>query len=147
MKQFINLSVKKFRPFVFVCLLMAGFVSNASAQIKVPKQSGRCSATADQIYFVASGKMVIDVFPGSNGGNGFQLNIIGAGADNFEVVQEAYMTTLNVIPGYTNSTAAKWQVFFNAGMERIICSIKMKNKCTGETLTYPLTVGVKLLNQ
>jgi hypothetical protein len=102
---------------------------------------------ADQIYFVASGQMVIDVFPGSNGGNGFQLNIQGAGADNFEVVQEAYMTSLSVIPGYTNSTAAKWSLFFNAGMERIICSIKMKNKCTGETLTYPLTVGVKLLNQ
>jgi hypothetical protein len=91
--------------------------------------------------------MVIDVFPGSNGGNGFQLNIIGAGADNFEVVQEPYMTTVSVIPGYTNTTQAKWQVFFNAGFERIICSIKMKNKCTGETLTYPLTVGVKLLNQ
>jgi hypothetical protein len=134
-----------FRPLVFVCLLLAAFAGKALAQI--PKQPGRCSATADQVYFVASGKMVIDVFPGSNGGNGFQLNIIGAGADNFEVVQEPYMATVNVIPGYTNATQAKWQVFFNAGFERIICSIKMKNKCTGQTLTYPLTTGVKLLNQ
>jgi hypothetical protein len=146
MKPSINPIVKKFKPLVFICFFMAGFICNASAQ-KIEKLPGRCRATADQIYFVASGQSVIDVFPGSNGGNGFQLNIIGAGADNFEVVQEPYMTTLNVIPGYTNATQAKWQVFFNAGMERIICSIKMKNKCTGETRTYPLTIGVKLLNQ
>jgi hypothetical protein len=146
MKHSINQLAKKIRLVLFVSLFIAGLVSNASAQ-KVEKVPGRCKAQADQIYFVASGQMVIDVFPGSNGGNGFQLNIQGAGADNFEVVQEAYMTSLSVIPGYTNATAAKWQVFFNAGMERIICSIKMKNKCTGETLTYPLTVGVKLLNQ
>jgi hypothetical protein len=120
---------------------------NVTANAQIPKGEGRCKATADQIYFVASGQMVIDVFPGSNGGNGFQLNIIGAGADNFEVVQEPYMTSLSVIPGYTNATQAKWQVFFNAGMERIICNIKMKNKCTGQTQTYSLTTGVKLLNQ
>jgi hypothetical protein len=146
MKPSINLIVKTCRPFLFVCFFITSIISNAPAQ-KVEKIPGRCRAVADQIYFVASGQMVIDVFPGSNGGNGFQLNIIGAGADNFEVVQEPYMTTVSVIPGYTNATQAKWQVFFNAGMERIICSIKMKNKCTGETLTYPLTVGVKLLNQ
>jgi hypothetical protein len=145
MKHLINHSTTSFKLFALICFFIAGFASNANAQI--PKKQGRCTATADQIYFVASGQMVIDVFPGSNGGNGFQLNILGAGADNFEVVQEAYMTSLSVIPGYTNATAAKWQIFFNAGMERIICSIKMKNKCTGETLTYPLTVGVKLLNQ
>jgi hypothetical protein len=145
MKPSINFSATTFKSLVVICLFMAGFISNASAQ-KIEKKPGRCTAVADQIYFVASGQMVIDVFPGSNGGNGFQLNILGAGADNFEVVQETYMTSLSVIPGYTNATAAKWQIFFNAGMERIICSIKMKNKCTGETLTYPLTVGVKLLN-
>lgn len=146
MNTSISFLAKTFRPFVFVCLFMTGYISNTSAQ-KIEKIPGRCKATADQVYFVASGQMVIDVFPGSNGGNGFQLNIIGAGADNFEVVQEPYMTSLSVIPGYTNATQAKWQVFFNAGFERIICSIKMKNKCTGETISYPLTVGVKLLNQ
>lgn len=128
-----------------ILVLISAFVFNATAQ--VPKQEGRCKAVADQIYFVASGKMVIDVSPGSNAGNGYQLNIIGAGADNFEVVQEAYMTSVNVIPGYTNATQAKWQIFFNAGFERIICSIQMKNKCTGQTQTYQLTTGVKLLNQ
>jgi hypothetical protein len=145
MKSSINLSAKKFKYFFFAILFMSSFSSNAFAQI--PKQQGRCIATADQVYFVASGQMVMDVYPGSNGGNGYQLNIQGKGADNFEVVQEAYMTTLNVIPGYTNATAAKWQVFFAAGMERVICSIKMKNKCTGETITYPLTVGVRLFNR
>lgn len=146
MKHSMKLIVKNVKPVLFISLLIAGFLSNAAAQ-KVEKIPGRCQANADQIYFVASGQMVIDVFPGSNGGNGFQLNIIGAGADNFEVVQEPYMTTVNVIPGYTNATQAKWQIFFNAGFERIICSVKMKNKCTGETKSYPLTVGVKLLNQ
>lgn len=142
MKSPINLSAKTCNPFVFIFLFIIGLISNASAQ-----KEGRCKATADQIYFVASGQSVLDVYPGSNGGNGYQLNILGNGADNFEVVQEAYMTTLNVIPGYTNATAAKWQVFFAAGMERVICSIKMKNKCTGQILTYPLTVGVRLFNQ
>jgi hypothetical protein len=146
MKPSISLSEKKIKLLVFICLFIAGSINKAAAQ-KIEKIAGRCRATADQIYFVASGQSVIDIFPGSNGGNGFQLNIIGAGADNFEVVQEPYMTTLSVIPGYTNATQAKWQVFFNAGMERIICSIKMKNKCTGDTRTYHLTTGVKLLNQ
>lgn len=133
------------KTLTMILLFISAFANNSIAQI--PKQKGRCTATADQVYFVASGQMVMDVYPGSNGGNGYQLNIIGAGADNFEVVQEAYMTSLSVIPGYTNATQAKWQLFFAAGMDRVICSIKMKNKCTGETLTYPLTVGVRLFNR
>lgn len=139
----LHFSASLLKPLVIIFLLATSVIANA----QIPKQEGRCKATADQLYFVASGQMAIDVFPGSNGGNGFQLNIIGAGADNFEVVLEAYMASLTVIPGYTNATQAKWQVFFNAGFERIICSIKMKNKCTGQTLSYPLTTGVKLLNQ
>lgn len=142
MKQLINLSAIRFKSLVFGCIFMAAFITNASAQKPV-----RCKAVADQVYFVASGKMVMDVYPGSNGGNGYQLNILGAGADNFEVVQEAYMATLSVIPNYTNSTAAKWAVFFAEGMERVICSIKMKNKCTGQILTYPLTDGIRLFNK
>ena len=143
MKPLMNLLAGSMKPLALIFFLSMTTTSNA----QIPRQQGRCKAVADQVYFVASGQMVIDVHPGSNGGNGYQLNIIGAGADNFELVQEAHMTTVNVIPGYTNATAAKWQVFFAANMERIICSVKMKNKCTGETLSYPLTVGVKLLNQ
>ena len=143
MKRIINPFRTTTTLFAIILFMLASITVNA----QIPKQGGRCKAVADQIYFVASGQMVMDVYPGSNGGNGYQLNIQGAGADNFEVVQEAYMTTLNVIPGYTNSIGAKWQIFFAAGMERVICSIKMKSKCTGETLTYPLTVGVRLFNQ
>jgi hypothetical protein len=138
-----KITVRTIRSLTILLLLTLSI----SADAQILKQGGRCTATADQIYFVASGQMVIDVFPGSNGGNGFQLNIIGAGADNFELIQEPYMATVSVIPGYTNATQAKWQIFFNAGFERIICSIKMKNKCSGQIQTYPLTTGVKLLNQ
>lgn len=142
MKQFTSFSALSGKILILICYFILVNNENVSAQ-KTPG----CRAKADQVYFVASGQMVIDVSPGENGGNGYQLNILGPGANNFEVVQEAYMTTLNVIPGYTNSTAAKWQVFFAAGMERVICSVKMKNKCTGETLSFPLTAGVRLLNR
>ena len=145
MKRLTNFFKTKTKPFAIILFMLATITVHA--QQPIPKQNPRCKATADQIYFVASGQSVIDVSPGSNGGNGYQLNILGNGADNFELVQEAYMTSIGVIPGYTNSTSAKWQVFFAAGMERVICSIKLKNKCTGETLTYPLTVGARLLNQ
>jgi hypothetical protein len=142
MRDIFKLSVPGFKTLAVICFLITGFINNASAQKDPP-----CRAKADQIYFVASGQTVIDVHPGSNGGNGYQLNILGNGADNFEVVKEAYMTTLNVIPGYTNSTQAKWQIFFAGKMEQVICSIKMKNKCTGETKSYPLVSGVKLSNE
>ena len=143
MKRIIFLFTTTAKPFAIILFMLVCLTVKA----QIPKQEGRCKANADQIYFVASGKMVIDVSPGSNGGNGYQLDILGNGANNFEVVQEAYMTSLGVIPGYTNNTQAKWQVFFAPGMERVICSIKMKNKCTGETKTYTLTVGIRLLNQ
>ena len=139
MKPSIRLSVLNCKPLVLISFFIAGFTNIASAQ--------RCKANADQVYFVASGQMVMDVYPGSNGGNGYQLNIIGAGADNFEVVKEAHLATVNVIPGYTNATQAKWQIFFAQGFERVICSVTMKNKCTGETKSYPLTVGVRLFNK
>lgn len=145
MKSSIIKFVKKFKPLGLVFLFMTGLASNALAQ--VPKQQGRCTAKADQIYFVASGQMVIDVYPGSNGGNGYQLNILGNGADNFELIKEAHMATAYVIAGYTGPTAAKWQIEFAPNMERVICSVKMKNKCTGETLSYPLTVGARLFNR
>ena len=128
------------KPFVMLFLFTSAFALNSSAQ-----KESRCKA--DQIYFVASGQMVMDVYPGSNGGNGYQLNIIGAGADNFEVVQEAYLATVYVIPGYTNATQAKWQIHFAPGFERVICSVTLKNKCTGETKSYPLTAGVRLFSK
>lgn len=143
MKHSINQITKKFRSLVFVCLLMAGFANNAKAQI--PKQQGRCTANATQIYFVEDGQMRIDVYPSAP--RGYQLNILGTGVDNFEVLQEAYLSSISVIPSYTGATAAKWQISFAPNMERVICSVKLKNKCTGEILSYPLTEGVRLFNR
>jgi hypothetical protein len=135
------------KRFIHSSLVIVLLTISTVASAQITRQEGRCKAVADQIYFVASGQMVIDVYPGSNAGNGYQLNILGNGADNFELIKEAHMTTVYVIPGYTGPTAAKWQIEFAPNMERVICSVKMKNKCTGETLSYPLTVGVRLFNR
>ncbi len=143
MNSFFKLSVKTLQPLVLICLFMAGFTGNALAQI--PKQQGRCTATASQIYFVEDGQMRMDVYPSAP--RGYQLNILGTGVDNFEVVQEPHIASVSVIPSYTSPTAAKWQISFTANMERVICSVTMKNKCTGETRSYPLTVGVRLFNR
>ena len=62
---------------------------NVSAQ-----ETGKCTAIAKSVYFVDSGKVIVVVHPGSNGGNGYQLNILGKGVDNFEVVKERFMTSL-----------------------------------------------------
>jgi hypothetical protein len=124
------------------------FVTTVSAQIPIPKGSPRCTSTADTIYFVDSGRSVTEVHPGSNGGNGYQLNIIGKNVDKFEVIQENYMTSVSVIPNYTNSTSAKWSVFFAPNMGQVISSIRMKSKCgSTEIKTYQLTESVTLLDQ
>jgi hypothetical protein len=131
------------RSLVFLCLFAIGFVSTARAQIT--KQQGRCNAAASQIYFVEDGQSRLDVYPSAP--RGYQLNILGSGVDNFEVIQENFISSASVIPSYTSPTSAKWQINFAANYERVICSIKMKNKCTGEILYYPLTVGVRLFNR
>jgi hypothetical protein len=140
MKSRINLSVSSHSLIFLLFLLLGSFT--ASAQIQ--KTGGRCTANASQVYFVEDGQSVLDVHPGSRG---YQLNILGTGVDNFEVIQDPCMTTAYVIPSYTNSSSAKWQINFSTNMERVICSVKMKNKCTGETLTIPLISGVRLFNQ
>jgi len=129
-------------------------INNVSAQwtnptpLPRPYPTPRCTSTVSQIYFVASGQSVKEVYPCSNGGNGYQLNILGTNVDKFEVIQEKYMTSLSIIPNYTNSTAAKWSVFFAPNMGREITSIRMRSKCgTGEIITYQLTESVTLLDQ
>ena len=120
---------------------------NASAQ-KQGDPLPKCKATADQIYFVASGQSVTEVHPGSNGGNGYQLNILGAGANKFTVKKESYMTSVSVIPGYTNATSAKWQIFFEPNMAQEITKIRMQSECTGRLVReYNLTVSVILRDQ
>lgn len=131
------------KSLTMVLLFIGAFANNVLAQI--PKQQPRCSVTATQIYFVEDGQMRMDVYPSAP--RGYQLNILGTGVDNFEVVQEAHLSSVYIIPSYTGPTAAKWQINFAPNMERVICSITLKNKCTGQTLSYPLTVGVRLFNQ
>lgn len=122
------------------------FAVNVSAQKGEPLP--KCRATADQIYFVASGQSVTEVHPGSNGGNGYQLNIIGAGADKFFVKKELYMTSVSVIPGYTNASQAKWQIFFEPNKGQVISKIRMGSSCTGKAVhEYTLTESVRLLDQ
>jgi len=115
--------------------------TSASAQTPLPK----CRANVDQIYFVESGQMVSDVRPG---GNGYQLNILGQGANKFSLVKDPYMTSVSLIGNYTNSTQAKWQVSFAPRMGRQIRSVRLMSECTGRAVSeYGLTVTVTLLDQ
>jgi hypothetical protein len=121
-----------------------GIVNSASAQTPLPK----CRAKADQIYYVDSGQSVTEVRPGSNGGNGYQLNIIGNGANKFWIVKEPYMTSVSVIPNYTSSSQAKWQIFFNPKMGRVLATIRMQSECTGRVVhEHQLTSSVRLLDR
>ena len=128
-------------------VLIALFAVNGLVTVVSAQKKEKCAAVADQIYFVDSGQSVAEVYPGSNGGNGYQLNILGTGADNFEVVQESYMTSLYLIPNYTSSTSAKWGMTFAANAGRMISTVRLRNKCTGKTGEYKLTARVKLLDQ
>ena len=121
-------------------------LGSVSAQ-KLPKVTPRCSSNASDVYFVDSGQTVTEVHPGSNGGNGYQLNILGEGVDNFELVREKFMTSVSVIPNYTNATSAKWSVFFEPNMGRIISSVKLKSKCWVGIREYRLSAHVKLTDQ
>ena len=121
-------------------------INNVSAQ-KIPKPPP-CTTNANQIYFVDSGQSVKEVHPGSNGGNGYQLNILGKDVDKFELIQEKYMTSVSIIPNYTNSTAAKWSVFFAPNMGREIATIRMRSNCNkGQIKEYKLTEPVTLLDK
>ena len=123
-------------------MVMNNLVGKVSAQ-----DSDKCKPTVKNVYFVDSGQVVEEVHPGSNGGNGYQLNILGTNVDNLEVIQEPYMTSLSVIPNYTSPTAAKWQVFFAAKMGRVISHVRLKNKCTGKITVNILDSRIRLLDQ
>ncbi|MEP7075966.1 MAG: hypothetical protein ABI878_09155 [Acidobacteriota bacterium] len=131
--------------FILIALTaIYGFVTNVSAQDR-RKCDGK--VRAENIYYVDSGTVVKVVHPGPNGGNGYQLNIMGANVDKLEVIKERYMTSLGIIPNYTNSTSAKWGLTFAANKEQGLHQVRMKNTCSGETVTYNLDSPVELLNQ
>ncbi len=122
---------------------------NVSAQEteREGKKHEKCAVDSKNIYFVDSGTVISTMHPGSNGGNGYQLNILGVNVDKYEVVQEPYMTSVGVIPNYTNAASAKWELVFNPNMGRVIRSVRMTNTCTGVTKDYRLDAPVKLLDQ
>jgi len=126
---------------IFALSVVLGLSANSFAQKALPK----CRAQADQIYFVDSGQQVSNVRPG---GNGYQLNIIGTGADKFSLISEPHMASVSLISNYTNASQAKWQVYFNPNMGREITSVKMRSECTGRTVNdHALTVNVVLRDQ
>lgn len=106
-----------------------------------------CRAIANSIYFTEvgdpSGTAVNGVHPGNK--KGYYLNILGNGASNFDVTKTQYMTGLTVVN--VSTTAAIWQVNFEANMAQVIPSLKMTNKCTGVTRLYTINPQVRLFNQ
>ena len=131
---------------LFAFVAMNSFVVNVSAQKPIPLPK-RCTATADQIYFVDSGQSVKEVHPGSNGGNGYQLNILGSKVDKFTLMKEPYMTSVSLV--FANDTQAKWQIYFEPNMGRTIASVRMAAyECTGRAVhEHRLTESVQLLDQ
>ncbi len=131
---------------VVIAVITLFAINNVSAQTPLPK---RCKAVANEVYFVDSGKMVTEIHPGSNGGNGYQLNILGSNADKLQVVKEPYMTAVYLVPNYTNSTSAKWQIFFAYKRGQVISEVRMSApECTGRVAhKYQLTQSVTLLSQ
>jgi hypothetical protein len=127
---------------------ICGLVTNATAQRQqLEPKKDKCQApSASHVYFVDSGQGVTVVHPGPNGGNGYQINIMGNGVDNFEVEKMPFMTSLNPIPNYTNATSAKWGLEFAPNNAQYIRAIRMKNKCTGETKAYKLDATIQLTN-
>lgn len=132
--------------FILITLITINSLVVSAQEEREGKRHIQCAADTKNIYFVDSGTVVSVMHTGSNGGNGYQLNILGLNVDKFEVIQESYMTSVGVIPNYTSATAAKWSFVFNPNMARMIRSVKMKNKCNGTIKDYRLDAPVKLLN-
>jgi hypothetical protein len=124
-------------------LSVNNLVNQAPAQQRIPQ----CRPVADQIYFVDSGQMVKELHPGPNGGNGYQLNILGSQVDKYALVKESYMKSVSLV--FANDKQAKWQVYFEPKMGRTITSVKMTSvpcKARGAD-DFPLIETVELLDQ
>ena len=127
-------------------LAIDSFVVEAPAQQTLPAPIPKCRAVADQIYYVDNGKSVTDLHPGSDGGYGYQLNILGRGVDKYAVVKEPYMKTVSLV--FANSSQAKWQIYFEPNMARVLSSVSMRSECTGRAVSeYPLVGSFNLHDQ
>jgi hypothetical protein len=139
------------KPTIIIARAIAliSLITINSLAISVPAQQKLpiCKPSAEQIYFVDSGQSVREVHPGSNGGNGYQLNILGTGVDKYQVVKEPYMSDLSLISA--NDSQAKWQIFFAPNNGQNISTVRMRaGECTGRVVReYRLTESVKLLDQ
>ena len=136
--------MKTSKTIIGLFILIALTAANVAAQLKTPIP--KCKAVADQIYFVDSGQTVTEVHPGSNNGNGYQLNILGTGVDKLVLVKEAYMTSVSLV--FANSSQAKWQIYFEPNRGQTISSVRMRSECKGRFVdVYGLTESVRLLDQ
>lgn len=125
-------------------LAINSFVVEVTAQL--PRPIPKCRAVADQIYYVDNGQSVTDLHPGKDGGYGYQLNILGQGADKFAVVKEPHMKTVSLV--FANASQAKWQIYFEPNMARVLSSVQMRSECTGRAVSeYQLVESVKLHDQ
>ena len=135
---------------ITACITLIAFLATHSFAVEVsaqlPQPLPKCRAVADQIYYVDNGKSVTDLHPGSDGGYGYQLNILGRGADKFGLVKEPHMKSVSLV--FANSTQAKWQIYFEPNMARVLSSVKMRTECTGRAVDeYQLVESVKLHDQ
>lgn len=135
--------MKSLKTIVGLFILMTLIAINVSAQYGTPLPV--CRPVANQIYYVDSGKQVNEVYPGNNGGNGYQINILGNGVDKFQVVKELYMTSVSLISA--TATQAKWQVFFASGSGQNISTVRMRSECTGRVIReYGLVESIRLFD-
>ena len=127
-------------------LAIHSFVVEVSAQQTLPTPIPKCRAVADQIYYVDNGQSVTDLHPGKDGGYGYQLNILGRGVDKFGLVKEPHMKSVSLV--FANGSQAKWQIYFEPNMARVLSNVSMRSECTGRAINeYPLVEGVKLHDQ
>ena len=137
-----------YTPKSIVILLVVTLLSCVGVlgqRIPLPKPP---SCEASQIYYVDSGQQVSEVRPGINGGNGYQLNILGTNVHRLEVIKESYMASLQIIPQYTTPTSTKWSLTFAPNMGQMLRTVRIRNGCQKDNVfTQPLTVEVRLLDQ
>ncbi len=138
-----NIKTSKISVGLFILMTVfaiSSLVTNVSAQQK-PKPTPQCTATVQNVYFLASGQTVTEVYPGAAG---YELIIDGSNVDKFEVVEEKYMHALYLT--LTTATTTKWGIIFGAKMGQVIPNVKLKNTCTGETKVHKLNTKIKLFD-
>src|SRR5687768_1296457 len=138
-----DMTTSRIIPGIVALVFMVGGPVAAQEPIKT------CKPVASDIYYVDSGTVITEVHPGSNGGNGYQLNILGTAVDKLQVVKEPYMTSVSPISNYTGPTAAKWAIFFEPKMGRTLSSVRLSApECTGRLVReHRLSSSVKLLDE